>query len=110
MDGRFARSLGGRYARRGCHEFNGFTWLDGSGNFHSDALHVIERYTPVGPDHMQYEATIDDPNVFTRPWTMSMLLYRRKEPNIQVFDYQCYAFDYDKKGLSVPLFRYSTLE
>ena len=90
--------------------FNGLTWLDGVGNFHSEALHVVERYTAVGPDHIQYEATVEDPKVFTRPWTMRMLLYRRKETNIQVLDYQCYAFDHGEKGLSVPLFRYSTIE
>ena len=90
--------------------FNGFTWLDGSGNFHSDGLHVVERYTPVGPDHMQYEATIEDPNVFTRPWTMRMLLYRRKEPSVQLLDYQCYTFDHGEKGLSVPLFRHGTID
>ena len=89
--------------------FNGLTWLDGAGNFHSDALHVVERYTRLGPDHLQYEATIEDPQVFTRPWTISMLLYRRKEPNVQLLDYQCYAFDHDKKGLSVPLFRSGTI-
>ena len=54
---------------------------------------------------MQYEATIEDPQVFTRPLTMRMLLYRRKEPNAQLFDYQCYAFDHDTKGLSIPLVR-----
>ena len=54
---------------------------------------------------MQYEATIEDPKVFTRSWEMSMLLYRRKEPNAQVFDYECYAFDHDKKGVSIPLWR-----
>ena len=90
--------------------FTGFTWLDGVGNFHSDALHVIERYTMISPDHIEYEATLEDANVYTRPWTMSMLLYRRKEPKAQLLDYQCYAFDHDKKGLSVPLFRYSTID
>jgi len=90
--------------------FNGFTWFDGVGNFHSDALHVVERYTRLGADHMQYEATIEDPKVFTRPWTMRMLLYRRKEPGLQLFDYQCYAFDHGERGLSVPLFRFGTLD
>ena len=85
--------------------FNDEAWFDHVGNFHSSALHVVERYTPVGPDHLQYEATIEDPQVFSEPWTMSMLLYRRKEPNAQIFDYQCYAFDHDKKGLSIPLAR-----
>lgn len=85
--------------------FTDQTWFDRAGNFHSSMLHVTERYTRVGPDHMQYEATIEDPGVFTRPWKISMLLYRRKEPNAQLFDYQCYAFDHDKKGLAVPLGR-----
>jgi len=87
--------------------FNDSTWFDQAGNFHSNELHVTERYTRVGPDHMQYEATIVDPKVFTKPWTMRMLLYRHKEPNAQLFDYQCYAFDHDKKGLAIPLSRMS---
>jgi len=85
--------------------FNDMAWFDRSGNFHSDALHVVERYSREGPDHMLYEATVEDPKVFTRPWKMRMLLYRRKEPNVQLLDYQCYAFDHDKKGLSIPLAR-----
>ena len=87
--------------------FTDQTWFDRVGNHHSNELHVVERYTRVGPDHMQYEATIEDPKVFTRPWKMSMTLYRRKEPNAQIFDYQCYAFDHDKKGISIPLSRMS---
>lgn len=85
--------------------FNGLAWLDGVGNHHSNELHVVERYTRTGPDHMQYEATIEDPKVFSRPWKMNMLLYRRKEPNAQLFDYQCYAFDHNEKGLSISLAR-----
>ena len=54
------------------------TWLDRAGNFHSEALHVVERYTPTSRDHMLYEVTIEDPKVFTRPWNMSMTLYRRQ--------------------------------
>jgi hypothetical protein len=72
--------------------FNDRTWFDRAGNFHSEALHVIERYTPTGPDHMLYEATVEDPNVFTRPWTISMPLYRRQETNIELFEYQCNAY------------------
>ena len=59
--------------------FNDQTWFDRAGNFHSDALHVIERYTPMGPDHIRYEATIEDPKVFTKPWKMSMTFYRHRE-------------------------------
>jgi len=63
------------------------TWLDRAGNFHSDALHLVERFTPNGPDHIDYEVTVEDPNVFTRPWVMRMVLYRRKEPNVRVLEY-----------------------
>jgi len=68
------------------------TWLDRAGDFHSDALHVVERYTPVSPYHIIYEATIEDPKVFTRPWKMSMLLYRRLEKNAQLMEYKCVPF------------------
>jgi hypothetical protein len=76
--------------------FNDKTWFDRAGNFHSDALHVIERYTPTDPDHIEYTVTIDDPKVFTRPWQMNMTLYRRKEKNFQLLEYECYGFDYEK--------------
>ena len=69
--------------------FTPYTWFDRSGNFHSDALHVVERYTPIGRDAMQYEATIEDPKVFTRPWTIRLPLYRRLEPNARVVPFRC---------------------
>jgi hypothetical protein len=72
--------------------FNDQTWFDRAGNFHSDALHVVERYTPAGPDHLMYEALIEDPKVFTRPWKMSMLLYRHKEKDVQLLEYECFGF------------------
>ncbi len=72
--------------------FTDQTWLDRTGNYHSEALHVTERYTRTGPDHMMYEATIEDPKVFSRPWTMSMPLYRRQELSAQILEYECYAF------------------
>ena len=72
--------------------FNDQTWFDRSGNFHSDALHVVERYTRTGADVIQYEATIDDPKVFTRPWKMNMPLYRRQEKNAQLMDFKCVEF------------------
>ena len=68
------------------------TWFDSSGNFHSDELEVEERYTRVGPNLMHYEATIDDPKVFTRPWTISMMLYRRVELNAQILEFKCVPF------------------
>ncbi len=69
--------------------FTDATWFDRSGNFHSDALHVTERYTPMGRDAIRYEATIQDPQVFTRPWKISMPLYRRLEPNLVLADFRC---------------------
>lgn len=69
--------------------FTDKTRLDRSGNYHSSDLHVVERYTRTGPDHMLYEATIEDPNVFSRPWTMSMVLYRRTEKNARLLEYEC---------------------
>jgi len=68
------------------------TWFDRAGNFHSDALHVVERYTGVDRNTLNYEVTIEDPKVFTRPWKMSMLLYRRLEKNAQLMEYKCVPF------------------
>jgi len=72
--------------------FNDQTWFDRAGNFHSGDLHVIERYTPTSANHLQYEVTIEDPKVFTRPWTISMPLYRRQERDIELYEYQCNAY------------------
>ena len=70
-------------------DFSPYTWLDRSGNFHSDALHVVERYTPISRDAIRYEATIEDPKVFTRPWTISLPLYRRLEADAQILEFRC---------------------
>jgi hypothetical protein len=72
--------------------FNGYAWFDRAGNFASDALHVIERWTPRGPNHLMYEATIEDPSVFTRPWKISFPVYRRLEPNAQLMEFNCVPF------------------
>jgi hypothetical protein len=71
---------------------NDQTWFDRAGNFHSDKLHVVERYTLTSSDVISYEATIEDPNVFTRPWKISMPLYRRQEKNAQLLDFKCVEF------------------
>ncbi len=68
------------------------TWFDRAGNFHSDALHVVERYTPVSRDALSYEATIEDPKVFTRPWKMSLILYRSLDKNAQLMEFKCVEF------------------
>ena len=72
---------------------NDQTWFDRAGNFHSEQLHLVERYTPVSANHILYEATVEDPKVFTRPWTMSFPLYRRLEENVQVLDYECLEYE-----------------
>ena len=72
--------------------FNDLSWFDRAGNFHSDALHVVERFTPRSADTLNYEVTIEDPKVFTRPWKMSMPLYRRVEPNAQILEFRCVEF------------------
>jgi hypothetical protein len=73
-------------------EFNGKNWFDRAGNYHSEALHLTERFTPLTNDAIHYEVTIDDPNVFTKPWKISMPLYRRLEPNAQLLEYRCIDF------------------
>jgi len=72
--------------------FNADTWFDRSGNYHTEKLHVVERYTRTAPDVITYEATVEDPNVFTRPWKMSMPLYRRLDKNVQLMDFKCVEF------------------
>jgi hypothetical protein len=68
------------------------TWLDRAGNHHSNQMVVTERYTLMDTDHIQYEATIDDPATFTAPWTISMPLYRSVEANAELLDYKCIEF------------------
>ena len=72
--------------------FNDMTWFDWAGNFHSEGLHVVERYTPMSPYHLMYEATIEDPKVFTRPWKMRFPLYRRIEPGARLMEFKCVEF------------------
>ena len=72
--------------------FNGKNWFDRAGNFHSASLRLVERFTPISPDAIRYEATIEDPEVFTRPWRIAMPLYRRLEPNVQLIEYPCIEF------------------
>ena len=72
--------------------FNGMTWFDRAGNFHSDALRLVERFTARSPETLRYEVTLEDPNVFTRPWRMSMPLYRRVEPHAELMEFRCVEF------------------
>ena len=68
------------------------TWFDSAGNFHTDALRVVERYTPTGPNHILYEAEIEDESVYTRPWKIKLPLYRRMDENMQLLEFKCVEF------------------
>ena len=68
------------------------TWLDRAGNYHSSQMQVTERYTLIDADTIRYEASIDDPETFTRPWKIAMPLYRRVEPNAELLEYKCVEF------------------
>ncbi len=85
--------------------FNDQTWFDRAGNFHSDALHVVEHYRLTDADHILYEATIDDPQVFSRPWKMSMPLYRRVEKNLKLLEYECVFYLQEERFKAAPFRR-----
>jgi hypothetical protein len=71
---------------------NGQAWLDRAGDFSTDGLHVIERYTLTDQDHIAYEATLEDPKVFARPWKIHLTLYRRVEKSFQLQEFKCIPF------------------
>jgi hypothetical protein len=74
---------------------NGDTWFDRAGNHHSDALHVVERYTPRSATVLWYEATIEDPKTFSRPWKIALPLYRLAEPGARLMEFKCAEFAED---------------
>lgn len=76
--------------------FNDGTWLDRAGNFHSDALHVVERWKFLDANTIEYKATLEDAKVYARPWTLSVLLHRHREKNFQLVEDYCFTLDYDK--------------
>jgi hypothetical protein len=86
-----AQSPGEYKAPRGV-MFEGVTWLDRSGNYLSNTSTVIERFKKIDNDHMQYTATIEDPELYTKPWTISLTLYRNVEPNAQLLEFRCVPF------------------
>ena len=68
------------------------TWFDRAGNHHSASMKVVERWSPTGPNHLLYEATIHDEETFTEAWSISLPLYRRMEPNARIMDFKCVEF------------------
>lgn len=77
-------------------DFNNETWLDRAGNFHSDALHVVERWTLVDANTIEYKATLEDPKVYTRPWSLSVFLHRHREPGFELIENYCSTLEYDR--------------
>ena len=75
---------------------NGLTWLDRAGNYASSTARITERYTPLGPNHLQYEATIEDAAVYSRPWTIRMPLYRIVDESFRVLEFKCEPYAEDK--------------
>ncbi len=73
-------------------DLNDQTWFDRAGNFHSDQLKVVERYTPTGPGTLRYEAEISDPETFTRPWKMEMTLYKHVGADARLEQFKCVEF------------------
>ncbi len=71
---------------------NGMTWLDRKGDFMAEGGKVTERFTLRDPTHMWYEATIEDPMTYSRPWKISMMLYKHVEPNAELLDFRCVPF------------------
>ncbi len=68
------------------------TWFDRAGNHHSDDLKVTERFTLIDSSHIRYEATMEDPLTFSRPWTIEMVLYRVIDENAQILEHKCVPF------------------
>jgi hypothetical protein len=75
---------------------NGLTWLDRAGNYASGNARITERYTPLGANHLQYEATIEDPTVFSRPWTIRMPLYRIVDEDFRILEFKCEPYAEEK--------------
>lgn len=86
-----AQSPGEYKAPRGV-MLEGVTWLDRTGNYLTNTSTVVERFKKIDNDHMQYTATIEDPNLYTKPWTISLTLYRHTEPNAQLLEFRCVPF------------------
>ncbi len=72
--------------------FNDQTWFDRAGNHHSDQLHVVERYTRTSPNTLMYEATIEDPKTYSRPWKIQVPLYLHEERNFRLLEYECHSY------------------
>jgi hypothetical protein len=76
--------------------FNEETWLDRAGNFHGEKFHVVEKWKFLDANTIEYQATLEDPDVFSRPWNIGVILHRHREKNFQLVENYCYTLDYDQ--------------
>jgi hypothetical protein len=76
--------------------FNEETWLDRAGNFHGEKFHVVEKWTFLDANTIDYRATLEDPDVFSRPWNIGVILHRHREKNFQLIENYCFTLDYDQ--------------
>jgi len=83
--------------------FNDVTWLDRAGNFHSDVLHVVERWKYLDVNTIEYKATIEDAKVFSRPWNIEVILNRHREKNFQIIENYCFTQEYEQYYPPKPL-------
>jgi hypothetical protein len=77
-------------------DFNDQTWLSRAGDFHDEALHVVERWTLIDANTIDYKATLEDPKIFSKPWNIEVFLYRHREPHFELIENYCYTLDYDQ--------------
>jgi hypothetical protein len=77
-------------------DFNDLTWLSRAGDFHDEALHVVEHWKLLDANTIDYQATIEDPKIYRKPWNIEVILYRHREPNFQLIENYCYTLDYDQ--------------
>jgi hypothetical protein len=82
----------GEYKAPAGEMFENVTWLDRAGNYITNTATITERFRPMGPNHIDYEVTIDDPTVYSRPWKIRMPLYKHVEPNAQLLEFRCVPF------------------
>ena len=82
---------------------NDETWLDTASNFHSDALHVVERWTYADTETINYEAILEDPMVYTRPWKIAFPLVRNKQKHYELLEFACHEGDRSEALMIRPL-------
>jgi hypothetical protein len=79
---------------------NGKSWLDAHGNFASDALRLVERFEMIDADTIEYEATVDDPNVYSQPWKMALRLERERELGFELLEVACHEAPHEQINVS----------